>query len=101
MKFKEIGDIRGDETRPYEVTDYKASTVGEFIEEVLKENPNEWGYFRADESKDMGFFDCPRIEYRYGKLLSQFGKAILDKKIVSIKADGGWSNMDYLIRLYE
>lgn len=37
MKFTAIGRTRGDETTPYAVTEYKAKTVGEFINEVLTE----------------------------------------------------------------
>ena len=44
MRFQQIGRTVGDETTPYKVTDFKSRTVGEFIQEVLKENPNEWGY---------------------------------------------------------
>ena len=44
MKFTQLAFESGDCTAPYFVTDYKAKTVGEFIQEVLKERSSEWGY---------------------------------------------------------
>ena len=34
MKLTMISEIRGDETASYIVEDYKATTIGEFVEEV-------------------------------------------------------------------
>lgn len=44
MKLTRTSEIRGDETASYIVEEYKATTLGEFVEEVLKERPHEWGY---------------------------------------------------------
>ena len=95
MKLTATGPVRGDETRPYIVEGYKATTVGEFIEEVLKEFPNEWGHFSFNGS----FISNPNTcEYRYGKLLDRFTDVkIFDEPIYYITADGGWSYMDYQI----
>ena len=95
MNVTRIGEVRGDETAPYIVENYKATTVGEFIEEVLEEFPNEWGYFSFNGSF-VG--NKNRCEYRYGKLLNNFpNPMVLEEEIYYIKADGGWSRMDYEI----
>ena len=47
MRFIKTGPTRGDETAPYNVTDYQAKTVVEFIHEMLEQNPNEWGYIEV------------------------------------------------------
>ena len=96
MKFTAIGRTRGDETTPYAVTEYKAKTVGEFINEVLTERPREWGYF-AVKTKGMGFLGSPRIEYRYGKMLDEMPAEWQNLEIRKIESCGGWSAMDYLI----
>lgn len=95
MKVTRIGEVRGDATAPYIVEDYKATTVGEFIEEVLEEFPNEWGYISFNGSFVSNKNCC---EYRYGKLLNNFpNPLVLEEEIYYIKADGGWSRMDFEI----
>ena len=89
MRFIQTHATGSDETAPFDIMDYKAKTVGEFIDEVLKERPNEWGYFDV-----YGFGRC---EYRSGKLLSELSDDKLRYRIKSVKAAGGWSRMDYRI----
>lgn len=96
MKFTQIGRIRGDECAQYKVTEWKSRTVGEFIQEVLGENPKEWGYI----SVGRHFYQTGAkgvCEYRYGALVSEMPKGVLDVEIKEILADGGWSRMDYTI----
>lgn len=95
MEFVRTGSERGDCTAPYKVTNYKSTTVREFIDEVIRERSNEWGYF----SINGGFvLNNDRCEYRYGKLLYDFpDSSVLDKRIDHINGDGGWSRMDYSI----
>lgn len=89
MKFHSTGPTRGDCTAPYEVTDFKAKTVGEFIEEVLKEKADEWGYISVD-----GVRIC---EYKHGLLIFKPKEMYLNREITKISAEGGWSRMDYSI----
>ncbi|MBR3856416.1 MAG: hypothetical protein IKM68_00350 [Bacteroidaceae bacterium] len=96
MKLTAIGRTMGDETTPYKVTEYQAKTVAEFVNEVLKEEPKEWGYFEV-KHETRGFLFCPRIEYSYGKLLNEIPEAWQHQEIEKIEACGGWSRMDYYI----
>ena len=65
----------------------------EFIEEVLKKHPGEWGDI---ELKNLG----ARTKYRYGTLVKQnFADQLLDSKIVKAYAVGGYSNMDYILTI--
>lgn len=96
MRFQKVGRTAGDETTPYEVSGFKSRTVGEFIQEVLKENPNEWGYI----SVGGHFYQLRKrgsCEYRYGRLLSDMPDELLDIEIREVLASGGWSRMDYTI----
>lgn len=96
MKFQQVGRTAGDETTPYKVTDFKSRTVGEFIQEVLREYPKEWGYISVG-----GHFYQQRqkgsCEYRYGRLLSDMPDELLGIEIMEVLASGGWSRMDYTI----
>lgn len=100
MKFTQIGETMGDETTPYEVTEQKSRTVREFIEEVLKEKPQEWGYISVGKHfyQDGAIGVC---EYRYGKLVTEMSAHALDVEIKKISACGGWSRMDYTINWSE
>lgn len=98
MRFIKTGPTRGDETAPYNVTDYQAKTVVEFIHEMLEQNPNEWGYIEVkDEPAGNGFHWNTRIEYRYGKLLNEISDTWQSREIDKVDASGGWSRMDYFI----
>lgn len=92
MKLTQISQTRSDCIATYTVTDYKATTVEEFINEVITEFPTEWGDIR-DEHHNL------LAEYRYGKIVATDASAeqLMNKRIVKIIGDGGWSCMDYFI----
>ena len=46
-----------------------------------------------------GWLDYEKYEYRYGVLNDAIPKNLLEKKIISITAHGGWTRMDYLLKL--
>lgn len=96
MKFTAIGRTIGDETTPFAVSDYRAKTIVEFINEVL-EDESEWGYIEVKDGLDGGFHWCTRIEYRYGELLNEIPDAWQYREINEVTACGGWSRMDYFI----
>lgn len=95
MKFTAIGRTRGDETTPFAVTEYRAKTIVEFVNEIL-ENKREWGYIKVKDAHG-GFLFCHRVEYRYGKLLNDIPSEWQNREIANIEACGGWSCMDYCI----
>ena len=97
MKFTAIGNTRGDETTPYAVSDYKAKTIVEFINEVLENYKNEWGYIKVKDEPAGDSYWCTRIEYRYGELLNEIPDAWQHREIKEVTAFGGWSRMDYII----
>ena len=94
-----IGRERSDCTAPYEVNLDRDYTVAEFIEEILSQWHREWGYFGV--FREGAIFGWPRCEYRDGRLLDFMPDDILRKRIVKVKADGGWTRMDYLFWLEE
>lgn len=88
----------GDCTCGYEVLLDKEYTVQEFVDAVLSEMNKEWGYIRI--YNPFNFFESPCIRYRHGEIISdKFGNDILNKKIMSVSASGGWSRMDYILHI--
>ena len=102
MKFKleMSGAERSDCTAPYKVIITEDGTLKELIDEILTNRKNDWGYIGI--YSDKSFFGDPRMEYRYGKSIGREALAAYeDKKVRMAKADGGWSNMDYVVVLEE
>ena len=94
MKLTQISQARGDCTAAYSVTEYTATTVGEFVDEVLMECPSEWGDIRDDHHHLIA-------EYKHGRIVSSnvTAERLLNKRIIKIIGNGGWSCMDYLITI--
>ena len=80
----------GDCSYLYELKFTSPMTVGDFINEVLKKG--EWGYIMIEER---------RMEYRHDKMLYGMWDDIKDCEVVPISAHGGWSRMDYELKLIE
>ena len=94
MEFK-IGETYGDSTSLYFIYLDKTYTIGEFIDQVLKERPNEWCYIKV-----LGIIE--KCEYSKGKLLdNKFTSKILSKKIKYVDGHGGYGLMDYIIKIEE
>ena len=85
-----------DSTSDFKVTLTKEYTVKKFVNEILT-NKGDWGYIGIDCKKNI--FGDPKCEYRYGKLLNDLPSDVLQEKILSVDANGGYSRMDYLIKL--
>lgn len=90
------GPEGGDCTAPYIVELNGEYTVRTFIQDVLKVK-DEWGRISIDISK--GFFGDPSCEYSKGRLLNALPDNYLDLKVVSAKAHGGWSMMNYVLKV--
>lgn len=98
FKLKQDGREFSDCTAPYDVVLDKEYTVNEFVQTVLTRE-KEWGYIGV--YCKGAIFGKPTCEYKYGKLLYALPDDILNKRIVSVKAHGGWSRMDYLLWIEE
>ena len=91
MRFWQTHATGSDETAPYDVTEYKAITAEDFVHEVLISQPHDWGKIHVN-----GF---GRVEYRSGELLTEIPQKWRYLTVVSVKSAGGWSNMDYHVRV--
>ena len=90
MKLQQCTPTGGDCTSGYNVLIDEDCTVKSFVDEVLL-NKGEWG------SICIPYNEC--VAYKYGEILSEFPKHLLDLKVISAKAAGGWSRMDYYIKI--
>lgn len=96
MKLKQLTEYCRDEAA-YLVTNYKAQTFVEFVNEVLEECPDEWGVFRDGE----GISSKEIVEYKYGELLGNIPEEYQYRTIQKILATGGWSCMNYAVHFKE
>ena len=100
MKFKQTRPEGSDCTASYDVTGYKAKTVGEFIQEVLSERPNDWGDIHV-QKPGKPWTGCPRMEYRYGVSISHLPAELEALEIEKVDAIGGWTQMSYWCHVVE
>ena len=96
----------GDCTQSYDVILDKEYTVGEFIKTMFENRPAEWGTISICckcpefEYPYVERVDCPRCEYKYGKIIgTSFQPEYLTLKVNNVVAHGGWSLMDYMIEI--
>ena len=89
MRFIQTHSTGSDETAPYDIVDYEAKTVDEFVPEMLNQCKHSWG-----EINIMGF---GRVEYADGALLKKFPDEWKSLKITKVQGAGGWGRMDYRI----
>lgn len=95
--------MRSDCTASYNIDLDKSYTVGEFINAVLVNKKAEWGHIVILKDITMDI-TAPRksiCEYEYGKVINQteMTDEMLNCKIVTALASGGYSNMDYYLYL--
>lgn len=101
FKFIQSTPVGGDCTCGYEIKLDREYTVKDFIDIVLTERADEWGYIGVYNPSDFcgRHFGNPKMEYRYGKIIAgNFTEDILNKEIKSVSASGGWSRMDYVFK---
>lgn len=80
-------------TTIYECSTLKPFTVNDLISAVLQ-NTREWGEIMIGDT----IFTSNKLEYRYGRIVKDnINPQNLDKKVTRVRANGGWSKMDYLI----
>lgn len=92
LKFIQTHPPGSDCTAPYDVILDKPYTVGEFINEVLTTRSNEWGSFHLTYYTMM--------DYDRGKIIkNNIPDECMSMRIKEVKASGGWSAMDYYIKL--
>jgi len=97
LKFTTTSHVFGDCTQRFSVAYDGILTVKEFIDIVLKENQDEWGYIGIKCKGEI--FGNPKCEYSKGKLLYEMTEDVLTKNIVDVTAQGGWTRVDYLIEI--
>ena len=99
LNFKHTRD-NGDATSNYNVEFENGLTIRQLTDIVLRHSPDDWGYITLTaegcESTDI-------IEYRDGKIINKDSlfDLVADTAIVELKAQGGYSRMDYYATIYD
>lgn len=84
----------GDCTSVYDVEFPQDITVAEFIQLVVDENPHEWGSF------SLGWKQPTVACYSHGSITyTEAYDTYKLAKIASVSSNGGWSLMDYSLKL--
>lgn len=100
FELKQTSDTRGDCTADYAVILDKEYTVEEFARAILSRK-DEWGRICLNDEPGAphkpAVFGRLLCNYSNGRLLQELPEEIRNKKITAVKADGGWSNIDYLL----
>lgn len=103
FRLTQTSDTRGDCTASYDVQLDKVYTVREFLETILTQKADEWGACYLMVRSKRLFWQNPSCEYRHGNRTGTAWANILmrygDRHISQVKADGGWTRMDYYIWL--
>ena len=102
FKLIQSTPVSGDCTCGYNVKLDREYTVKDFIDTVLSERTREWGCIGIyDQSDFVGrYFGNPNMEYSHGKIVtSNFTEDILRKEVKDVSASGGWSRMDYILKV--
>lgn len=103
FKLIQTCEPRGDSTTSFDVQLDKVYTLREFLEAILTYKTDESGAcYMMVRSKRL-FWQNPSCEYRNGSRTGTTWANILmrygDRHISQVKADGGWTRMDYYIWL--
>lgn len=107
LKFITTSGPYGDQCSSFDVVS-SIKNIKEFIYSILKNRPTEWGYFTInaptnevhieDKYGNLTKLKPIRIEYKQGKLLNELPETLINSEIkYPVKANGGWSSMDYSI----
>ena len=104
FKFMYKGPENSNCTAPYNISLLKDVTLGEFIDIVTlgtdEIGRTEWGHIGFGQGYYP--FSEHRCEYRYGHIVkSNIPTELLTKKVIRVRASGGWSCMDYVVDLEE
>lgn len=92
-----MGESRRDCTAAWSIKLYKPYTCGEFINEILAKYPKEWGCITIKrDNKIINEFLYTSGKVTYGLLPDD---EIANMKIISVKGDGGYTLMDYVITI--
>lgn len=102
LKFEQTSEFRSDETASFSVRITKENvSLREFIDYLLTERNGEWGYVKIQDKDDPWYDSTYKVEYKWGNIVSDNIPDDIKDKIVpsKISGDGGWSRMDYIIKL--
>lgn len=102
FRFIQTTPVSGDCICGYGIILDREYTVKDFIDTVLTERTYEWGYIGIyDQSDFVGrHFGNPNVEYSHGKITTDnFTEDILSKEVKDVSASGGWSRMDYILKV--
>lgn len=94
-----IGNTSSDCTTPYGISMSHPYSVKEFIEDMLAQFPDEWGYIQLYKRGEIWGDNIVRCRYRNGHLLASFPEQYMDREVYVAEAWAGFSRMDITLTL--
>lgn len=89
----------GSSNGSYTVRLDKEYSVYEFISTLLTDFKHNWGTVRIQQT-NCSMFYFPKCDYKFGYISENtIPSDMIRRKIKSVKAEGSWPKMDYLITL--
>lgn len=94
------GGPYGDCTCAYRLELKREYTIKEFVEEIVKKKPGEWGtIYHCKDLKKVYGTQLDTCDYSHGEITNYFSLiATGQQKIKEVIAHGGWTAMDYYIK---
>lgn len=94
------GGPYGDCTCAYRLELKREYTIKEFVEEIVKKKPGEWGtIYHCKDLKEVYGAQLDTCDYSHGEITNHFSLiATGQQKIKEVIAHGGWTAMNYYIK---
>lgn len=94
-----IGNTSSDCTTPYGISMDHPYSVKEFIEDMLAQFPDEWGYIQLYKRGEIWGDNIVRCRYRNGHLQASLPDKYMDREVYAAEAWAGFSRMDVTLTL--
>lgn len=105
FKITGHGEIRSDETSEYFIEVSPEATVNQVLVDIVNQE-HEHGFIGIKDENNP-FHGAYSFEYENGKSeipseeVKAFWKSVKHRKVIGIKANGGWGCTDYILELGE
>lgn len=103
LGFEFIGTMRGDCFGTRDITTYITMdhpyTVKEFVNDVLRQFPNHWGYIQLYKRGEIWGKDVVQCEYEYGHLKTSLPERYINREVYKAEVKNGVPSMDITLTL--
>lgn len=99
LELQFSGTMSNDGTASYDISMDHPYSVKEFIEDMLAQFPDEWGYIQLYKRGEIWGDNIVRCRYRNGHLQASLPDKYMDREVYAAEAWAGFSRMDVTLTL--